>query len=59
MASPRFEFLSVKSISLGEPESPECCICNEKYDDSDDDNMVARFLTCGHSMCSSKGVLDL
>ena len=42
-------FLSVDDIN----QVPECSICNEKYDDSDQDS-IPRNLSCGHSMCSSK-----
>lgn len=58
MASPRVthDFFSVRgfpSISLTEGQAPECTICSERYDDSEED-LIPRNLACGHSMCSSK-----
>ena len=40
-----------RSFSL--MDTPECPICNERYDDLDDD-LIPRNLACGHSLCSRK-----
>ena len=40
-----------RSFSL--MDTPECPICNERYDDLDDD-LIPRNLSCGHSLCSRK-----
>lgn len=56
MASPNASdaYRSLPSISVNDTgQTPECSICSEKYDDSDED-LIPRNLSCGHSLCSSK-----